>query len=241
MIGIEPTSEASYCREADAAVVDRVMSQRFANRFFTDRPVGAEIVRAILDVARYAPSGGNTQPWRVYAVGGQDKERLSARMVAEHARNPSGHKAEYCYYPDNLPALHNCRKNQWGADFYSRLGIQQSDQEGRQRQTARNFQFFDAPIGLIFTIHRGLEKGSWLDMGMFLQNVMLASKVRGLDTCPQESLARYHNIMREYLPIGEDELVVCGMSLGFPERAQAGPGRAISRVPVDEIASFHGL
>lgn len=241
MIRIETTTETEHCHRTDTAVIDRVMSERFANRFFTDRPVSSEIVRAILEVARFAPSGGNTQPWQVYAVGGQDKERLSARMVIEHEQNPRLHQAEYSYYPANLPDLHNCRKNQWGAEFYSRLGIQQCDYEARQRQTGRNFLFFDAPVGLIFTIHRGLEKGSWLDMGMFLQNVMLASKARGLDTCPQESLARFHRIMREHLPIGDDELVVCGMSLGFPEQTRVTLSRTVSRVPVEEIASFHGL
>lgn len=237
----EPNTAPRSAREAEADIVDRVISQRFANRFFSDKPVGIEVVKAILNVARFAPSGGNTQPWRVYVLGGAEKQALSDAMIAEHEARPGAHKAEYNYYPDDLPDLYRQRKSDWGTNFYGFLGIRQDDEKARLRQTGRNFLFFDAPVGLLFTIDRTLGMGSWIDLGMFLQNVMVCAKARGLDTCPQESVSRYHMLMRQHLPIGDNELVVCGMSMGFANKARLPGKRTINRIPLEEFASFHGL
>lgn len=225
----------------DVEAVDRVITQRFANRFFCDRPLSRAVIRSILDVARYTPSGGNIQPWRLYVLGGKVKAELSALMLEAHERSPGAHQSEYLYYPAELPEPYAGRKHQFGTSFYGWLGIEQTDEAARLSQTGRNFLFFDAPVGLIFTIDRRLEAGSWLDLGMFLQSVMLAAKARGIDTCPQESLARYHAILREHLPLSENEIVVCGISMGFPDEARSATLNRVAKATVDEIASFHGL
>ncbi|MCQ1855961.1 nitroreductase, partial [Neorhizobium galegae] len=130
---------------------------------------------------------------------------------------------------------------EFGAVFYGALGISIEDHAARALQTSRNYRFFDAPIGLIFTIDRRLETGSWLDLGMFIQNVMLAAVARGLDTCPQEFFSRYHAVIRDELSLRPEELVVCGMSMGFgdPEWARKRPH--MPKAPVEDIASFHGF
>ncbi|WP_288580544.1 nitroreductase [uncultured Methylobacterium sp.] len=220
---------------------DGVMKGRYANRFFIDRPVPHETVRAILEAARYAPSGANTQPWRVHALAGAAKARICADIQATHAREAAQHASEYTYYAPDLPALYQGRKQEFGRVFYGALGIAQDDASGRAAQTARNYQFFGAPIGLIVTIDRRLETGSWLDLGMFLQNVMLAAKVRGLDTCPQETLAKYHRVLRRHLPIASQDIVVCGMALGFCDTAAASRRGVMERAPVEGFASFHGF
>ena len=122
--------------------------------------------------------------------------------------------------PPQLPEPYLSRREQFGRLFYGSLGIEQSDQAGRARQTAKNYSFFGAPIGLIITIDRRLQTGSWLDLGMFLQNVMIAAGARGLQTCPQETLSKYHVVLRQFLPITDEEIVVCGISLGFARIAK---------------------
>lgn len=227
--------------DSDVEAIDRVISKRFSNRFFCNRPVHTGDLRDILDVARNAPSGGNIQPWKVYALGGEVKAELSALMLAEHERNSGDFCSQYAYYPQELPEPYRDRKYQFGVEYYGGLGIDQGDAAARWRQSGRNFIFFDAPIGLIFTIDRRLEIGSWLDLGMFMQNIMLAAKARGMDTCPQEAFSRYHAILREHLPIGDSELVVCGMSVGYPDESRQSSRRCMKRAPLDDLASFHGL
>lgn len=198
-------------------------------------------MRDILNVSKQAPSGGNIQPWKVYVLGGRIKTELSALMVADHERKSEAHCSQYSYYPQDLPEPYRSRKFQFGLDYYGGLGIDQSDAEARWRQSGRNFLFFDAPVGLIFTIDRRLEIGSWLDLGMLMQNIMLAAKARGLDTCPQETLSRYHAILRENLPIAETELVACGMSVGYRDESRQRNDPSRTRMPLEDLASFHGL
>jgi nitroreductase len=174
-------------------------------------------------------------------LGGALKDELSSLMLAEHERNTGEHCAQYSYYPQELPEPYRSRKYQFGVEYYGGLGIEQSDAAARSRQSGRNFLFFDAPVGLIFTIDRRLEIGSWLDLGMFMQNVMLAAKARGIDTCPQEALSRYHAIVREHLPIEDSELVVCGMSVGYADESRQPSRRCMKRASLDDLASFHGL
>lgn len=226
---------------ADQEVVDRIIGARFANRFFSDRPVDANEMREILNVAKQAPSGGNIQPWKVYVLGGRNKTELSALMVDDHERKSEKHCSQYSYYPQDLPEPYRSRKYQFGVEYYGSLGIDQTDTAARWRQSGRNFLFFDAPVGLIFTIDRRLEIGSWIDLGMFMQSIMLAAKARGLDTCPQETLSRYHAILRENLPIAETELVACGMSVGYRDESRQRNDPSKTRMSLEDLASFHGI
>jgi nitroreductase len=223
------------------STVEQVMMARFANRFYLNREVDLEAVTGILNAARYAGTGVNVQPWRVHVVTGAAKAALTDAIGAAHETAPGAHSPEYSYLPDTLPEPYASRRRRFGAVFYGSLGIAHDDHAARAAQTARNYRFFDAPVGLIFTIDRRLEKGSWLDLGMFIQNVMLAAKARGLDTCAQEFFSRYHAVIRAHLPLAPEELVVCGMSMGFgdPEWAKRRP--PMPKAPLDEFASFHGF
>lgn len=223
------------------AAVDHVMTGRFANRFFSDQTVDAATLTAILEAARHAGTGANVQPWQVHVVGGRALSALAEAITEAHLTAPQAHAPEYRYLPDALPEPFAGRRREFGAVFYGSLGIAQDDHAARAAHTLRNFRFFDAPVGLIFTIDRRLEKGSWLDLGMFVQNVMLAAKARGLDTCPQESLSRYHAVIRERLDLAAEELVVCAMSLGFGDPEWALKRPRMPKAPITDFASFHGF
>jgi nitroreductase len=219
--------------------VDRVIQMRFASRAFSKRPVSKQTVEDILDVARFAPSGANIQPWRIYVLAGEVKDNVSRALLKAHHEVRDQHQSEYQYYSPLLPEPYRSRREQFGRLFYGALGIAQSDQAGRAGQTAKNYGFFGAPIGLIVTIDRRLQIGSWLDLGMFLQNVMIAAGARGLQTCPQETFSKYHVLLRQFLPIADEEMVVCGMSLGFAEQADA--GSLMPKAEVGEFARFVGF
>lgn len=221
-------------------VDDAIVSRRSIRRFLST-PVAAQTVREILTVAGRAPSGTNMQPWRVYALGGERKAALSDAIVAAHDSGHDDHKAEYEYYPRVFPEPFLGRRRKVGWDLYGSLGIVKGDNARMHDQHGRNYRFFDAPVGLICTIERSLEIGSWLDYGMFLQNICIAARARGLDTCPQAAFARYHRIVREQLGIPDSEVVVCGVALGHADQDAPENTFTVERVPLDEFATFHDL
>lgn len=200
----------------NAAVDDAIASRRSIRRFLPT-PVTAETVEAMLDVAARAPSGTNMQPWRGYALAGAAKDALIKAVQAAFDAEEKGHEQEVQYYPDEFfePYLGRRRTVGWG--LYGKLGIARGEAAKMKAQHRRNFQFFDAPVGLIFTIDRRLATGSWLDYGMFLQNVMTAARGRGLDTCAQAAWTHYHKAIRPVLGLGDEETVVCGMALGYAD------------------------
>ena len=203
-------------------LVDEVIRSRRSVRGFLPTPVSQETILEILDVATRAPSGTNTQPWKVTVVTGARKEALSRELIAtalDPARDTE-HEQEYSYYPDKWVHPYLDRRRKVGYDLYGLLGIAKGDREGMQRQFARNYDFFGAPVGLLFTIDRIMGQGSWLDYGMFLQNVMLAARARGLDTCPQAAFTKYHRIVTRHLEIPEGEMLLCGMALGYEDPDQ---------------------
>jgi nitroreductase len=222
-------------------VVDAAIRRRFAIRSFTSRPVPRQTIADILDVARFAPSGANIQPWRVYAVAGTKKQEISQTLLQAHQEARDQHASEYRYYAASLPEPYASRRDQFGRLFYGSLGIQQSDAIARAWQTSKNYGFFGAPVGLIFAIDRRLQVGSWLDLGMFIQNVLIAAAARGLQTCPQETFSRYHALLRTLLPIPPEEMVVCGMSVGFGMDETVSAGSLMQKVAVSEFARFDGF
>jgi nitroreductase len=236
--------ELVLCEQAIVSLrdaVNNVMSGRKAVRSFLDKPVEKELVVDILDIARTAPSNSNTQPWRVYAVAGNAKQALSEALSEAHANRPDEYTACYKHFPDVLGERYLARQNMYATKYYSCLGIERSDLAARAAQTGQNFLFFGAPIGFIFTIENALERGSWLDYGMFLQNVMVAAKARGLDTCPQISFVKYHEILRKHLSIPSTETVVCAMSLGYADVTQQVNSLRLPREPVEAFTSFFGF
>jgi nitroreductase len=225
---------------ATAGVVDAAITTRRSVRAFLDTPVSTDTVRDILRVASRAPSGTNTQPWRVTVLTGKARAELS-RRVSEAYDDPvqrEAHIQEYAYYPTRWVSPYIERRRKVGWDLYGLLGIGKTEHQRMHQQHARNFKFFDAPVGLVFTIDRVLERGSWLDYGMFLQNVMVAARGRGLDTCPQAAWATFHRLISEFLQLPADEMVVCGMSLGVADPQAIENTLVTEREPVEQFARF---
>ncbi len=218
---------------------DAIGTRRSIRRFLPT-PVAASTVQELLDLAARAPSGSNVQPWRVYALAGAEKERLS-RIVSEKY-SASGNEAEIEYYPTPLVEPWLSRRHTFAADLYSGLlGIARDDADGRTRQWMRNYVFFDAPVGLIFTIDRAFGSRMLLDYGMFLENLMLAARARGLDTCPQNAFARFPEAIRQTLGLPANETIVCGMSLGYADPDAAENRLRTERVAAAEFTDFRGF
>jgi nitroreductase len=225
---------------AQQAAVDAAIVSRRSIRAFLPTPVARDDIEAILAVAARAPSGTNTQPWNVHVLTGAAKADLSQRVLAAHA-DPAvaaRHTEEYAYYPRQWTSPFIERRRKVGWDLYALLGLTREDKAGMARQHGRNYQFFDAPVGLIFTIDRGLEQGSWLDYGMFLQNIMVAARGRGLDTCPQAAFAQYHAIIEDVLRLPANQMVVCGMALGFADPDKIENTLVTEREPLAGFVSF---
>jgi nitroreductase len=216
--------------------VEEAIASRRSIRAFLPTPVAREAVERLLDLAARAPSGTNMQPWRGYVLAGEALTRLSAALVAAHAPGD----AEYRYYPETFPEPYLSRRRKVGWDLYGLLGIARGETEKMKRQHARNFDFFGAPVGIIFTIDRRLEIGSWLDYGFFLGNLTVAARGMGLDTCPQAAFAPQHRIIREHLPIPDTEVVVCGMALGHADPAAPENTLVTDRAPAQAFCRFLG-
>jgi nitroreductase len=206
-------------------------------RAYKPDPVPREIVREIVELGRYAPSGSNIQPWRVHVLTGAALARVSDAMKREFL-NDEPERRDYAYYTDPIEEPYLARRRVCGWGLYGLLGIGRGDREKSKAYRARNYDFFGAPVGLVFSIERKLEKGSWLDYGMFLQTIMLAARAKGLHTCPQASIANYPDVVRRELGVTDEWIVVCGMALGYGD-----PGAEINtfqppRIGLDEYAVF---
>jgi nitroreductase len=222
------------------AAVDAAITTRRSIRAFLPTPVPRETIEAILEVAARAPSGTNTQPWKVYVLTGNAKLALSRKIrdAYDDAQVRATHTEEYAYYPTQWKSPFIDRRRKIGWDLYALLNIGRGDKERMHAQHGRNYEFFDAPVGLIFTIDRTLQQGSWLDYGMFLQNIMIAARGRGLDTCPQAAFIQFHRVIAEHVGAPEDEQVVCGMSLGHADPNAIENTLITERAAVDAFAKF---
>lgn len=220
--------------------VDAAISSRRSVRAFLPTPVAEEDIAAILEVAARAPSGTNIQPWKVTVVTGAARQRLvdAIQQVYLDKQAAAQHTEEYAYYPREWVSPFIERRRKVGWDLYALLGLGRDNKQGMAAQHARNFQFFDAPVGLIFTIDRVLEQGSWLDYGMFLQNIMVAARGRGLDTCPQAAFTQFHRIIAEQLELPANEMLVCGMALGYADESKIENTLITERAPLVQFARF---
>lgn len=225
------------------AAVDAAITSRRSIRAYLPTPVPRETVAEILAVASRAPSGTNTQPWKVHVLAGDARQRLSARIraVYDDAEQRAQHTEEYAYYPTEWRPPYIDRRRKVGWDLYGLLGIGKADKVRMHAQHGRNYDFFDAPVGLIFTIDRVMQQGSWLDYGMFLENIMVAARARGLDTCPQAAFTQFHRVIAEELALSPDEMVVCGMALGHANPDAVENALVTEREPVEGFARFHGF
>jgi nitroreductase len=221
-----------------AAILDTVLHARKSVRAFRPEPVPRQQLIQVLEAARAAPSNFNSQPWRVYVLTGKAKQTLGEALLQAHVGNAV---PPFSPFPQPLPLDCDLRVNDFGRRLYSSLGIDRADMAARARQTGRNFVFFDAPVGLIFTIHSALTRHSWLDYGLFIQTAMLAAQVRGLATCPQVSFVRFQTIIAEQLGLGPEEAVTCGMSLGYADEHAAVNSLNMPREPLEQFTRWLGF
>ena len=225
-------------------IVDAAITSRMSTRAFTQQTVPREQLTDILRVASRAPSGTNTQPWKVYVLQGAPRDALVAKVCAAHdeirakPELAGEYKEAYDYYPQNWASPYLDRRRENGWSLYGLLGIGRGDKDKMHAQHQRNFRFFDAPIGLMFTIDKVLGRGSLMDYGMFLQNIMVAARGRGLHSCPQAAWNGFARIILPHIGAGPDEMLVCGMSLGYAEPADKINGFHTPRVPPEEFTTW---
>lgn len=218
-------------------VIEAIKS-RHCVRAFQNKPVSKETVTAILEAARFAPSGVNTQPWFVSVVTGNTLATLGDRILEARA-NGVPDNPDYAYYPGIWPEPYKTRRKACGLALYGALDIAKEDTEARMVQWNRNYRFFGAPVGLIISIDQRLEQGSWMDLGMFIQNIMLAAEAFELGTCPQASLAEHPDIVREVLDIPQERSIACGIALGYPDETMPVNQYRTDREPVDAFTSWY--
>ncbi|MDP3701457.1 MAG: nitroreductase [Hylemonella sp.] len=224
--------------------VDEAIQTRMSVRAFTPQAVAPELIQGILQVASRAPSGTNTQPWKVYVLRGASRDSLVEKVCAAHEAlrvDPTlatEYREEYDYYPEKWvsPYIDRRRENGWG--LYGLLGIGKADKDKMHAQQQRNFRFFDAPVGLMFTLDRVMGRGSLVDYGMFLQNIMLAARERGLHTCPQAAWNGFAKIILPHIGAGPEEMLVCGMALGYADASAVVNSFHTPRVPAEQFTHW---
>jgi nitroreductase len=229
---------------AAVSAVDHAITSRMSARAFTQQAVSRELITEILQVSSRAPSGTNTQPWKVYVLQGATRDALVDKVCAAHEAmraDPEVAKQyteQYDYYPEKWvsPYIDRRRENGWG--LYGLLGIGKGDKDKMHGQHQRNYRFFDAPVGLMFTIDRVMGRGSLVDYGAFMQNIMVAARGRGLHTCPQAAWNGFAKIIMPHIGAGEGEMLVCGMALGYADANAPVNGFVTPRVPVAEFTRW---
>lgn len=220
--------------------VSHALRTRISTRAFLPEPVALEMVHEILDTARWSPSGGNLQPWRVIAVSGEARQDAIDAVAAALARNPRGEQGDYPMYPADLWEPYRTRRYQVGEDMYEKLDIPRSDRSARLARVAQNLQFFGAPVGLFFVIDRRMGHGQWAHLGMFMQSVALAAMDRGVATCMQEAWAQGRDTLHAHFGLPEHEVLYCGMALGYADPDAPVNTLRSAREPVEGFATFTG-
>ncbi len=231
---------------ADPRSVDEAIRSRFSARAFLPQPVPHATLQHILQVASRAASGTNTQPWKVYVLQGASRDQLVEKVCAAHDAiyaDPAvaaQYREEYDYYPEKWVSPYIDRRRENGWSLYGLLGITKGDKDKMHAQHQRNFRFFDAPVGLMFTLDRVMGRGSLVDYGMFLQSIMVAARAQGLHTCPQAAWNGFAKIILPHIGAGENEMLVCGMSLGWADPAAPVNGFHTPREPVESFTRWLG-
>ncbi len=220
------------------AVFDAITTRRSV-RGYQDRPVPRHTMERILAAASRVPSGNNSQPWRVHVLSGAGRQRLTDAIMAERAAGGNDPQPEYDYYPQSWPEPYLSRRRANGWELYGLLGIKKGDRAKGRAWNDENYRFFGAPVGLILTQDRRLGLGLRIDLGMFMEGIAVAARGLGLDTRPQAAFAHYHAVIREVLGLAPEDMVVCGMSLGFADEGATPNRLRTEREPVAGFATFH--
>ena len=221
---------------------DEALRTRRSVRAFLPRPVPRATVEELLALASRSPSGSNIQPWKLHVFSGELRRRITREILAAIDRGPrEQHQREWNYYPQQWREPYLGRRRKIGWDLYGLLGIPKGDFERTEQQRRQNYDFFGAPVGMMFTLEEDMEIGSWLDLGIFIGSLAIAARGRGLDTCPQAAFADFHKVIRPLLGIPDNEIVICGMALGY-----ADPDAVVNRLTTEraapaQFASFEGF
>jgi nitroreductase len=222
--------------------VFEAVDSRISCRWFLDKPVDRKIVRALIEKAARAASGGNLQPWRVHALTGAPLAELKRRVAAHiDGHDPRHDDAEYPIYPNPIWDPYESRREEHGVQLYGALGIARDDTQARLDQYKRNFQFFNAPVALFITIERKLGPGQWADLGSYIHTLMYLARGYGLDTCPQESWARMYRIVGEFLAIPPEHMLFCAVAIGYGDRAHPANSFRSPRATLDDFCTFVGF
>jgi len=217
---------------------DTAIQQRHACRAFLEKPISEAQIQHILDIARWAPSGVNTQPWKVAVVQGRKKQDITDALImakdSQQQANP-----DYQYYPSHWDEPYKNRRKDCGLSLYGALEIRREDFAKQKQAWNNNYRFFGAPVGLFIFIDAKLAQGSWLDLGMFIQNIMLAAIEEGLATCPQASLADYPDIIRQQLGWPASDRLACGLSLGYADTEHPVNRYRLDREPLNAFTRWY--
>ncbi|MBO0333826.1 nitroreductase [Sneathiella sp. CAU 1612] len=220
--------------------VSEAIKSRMTVRQFLDKPVPEKTIREIIETAKRAPSGGNLQPWTVHVLVGQPLQAL-IEDIDQKVKNGQTEDPEYNVYPPELVDPYKTRRRVVGQQLYDLIGVPRSDTPGKLRQLARNYRFFDAPVGMFFVLHRQMEIGQYADVGMFMENIMLLAREYGLDTCPQEAWARWPVTLKKHLSLADHEMLFCGMALGYKDEAAVINELVSEREEFDKFVTLHGF
>ncbi|BBO30092.1 NADH dehydrogenase (plasmid) [Alteromonas sp. I4] len=227
---------------AAMSVTESILA-RHSVRAFSDKPVPGSVVQEILEIASRSASGGNLQPWRVYALSGEPLSELVTDVVAKAAEKGLAGDGDFEYevYPRELGEPYKTHRFQSGETLYAALGIERADKAGRGKQFMNNFRFFGAPVGLFFCIDRQMGSAQWADIGIFMQSVMLLAVERGLGTCPQEAWSLWHKTVRAHCEVPDELIIFCGMALGYPDDTHPVNKAKTGRVSASEFTEFKGF
>ena len=230
----------SRLTEKSSGVSDAI-NTRFSCRAFLDKPVAEDDVRYIVETATRAPSGGNLQPWHVYVLQGEPRDKLVNLIAEKGAANPAGEGAEYNIYPPEITSPYKDRRYDIGERMYETMGVAREDKAARFAWLASNFTFFNAPVGMFFAIDKQMQEGQWSDMGMLIQTISLLARERGLHTCPQEAWAIWAPTVKDYLSIPDNMTFFCGLALGYADPDAPVNSLESPRAPIDEVVQYLGF
>lgn len=221
--------------------VTEAVKSRQSIHAFAERPVSKAQVESLLERARYAPSGGNLQPWHVHVVGGRALLGFVELIASKLPQQPKGEGSEYEIYPPGLKEPYRTRRFRCGEMLYAAIGVEREDKLGRLRQFAENYRFFGAPVGLFLTVDRSMQGPQWADLGMFLQTFMLLAREDGLDTCAQEAWAYWHKSVASYLELPPEQMLFCGIALGYRDEGAPINTWRTERASLEDFVAWHGL
>jgi len=222
--------------------VFEAVASRIACRWFLDKPVDPKIVKDLIVRAQRAASGGNLQSWNIYALMGEPLKQFKRRAAAAiDGKNPRSFPSEYPIYPDDMGEPYVARREHHGVQLYGALGIDRNDAEGRLKQFKRNFEFFNAPAALFISINRKLGPGQWADLGGYIHALAFLARGYGLDTCPQEAWARLYKTVGEFVEIPPEQMLFCGMAIGYGDRSHPANSFHSPRAELHEFCKLYGF